>query len=53
MMHDYVSQRRARLVERYIDLCGRVSSLVVGTIAVEMIFQGTEGWLRSLGLLAG
>jgi small neutral amino acid transporter SnatA (MarC family) len=40
------------LVERYVDLCGRLSALVIGTIAVEMIFQGIEGWLKSSELLA-
>ncbi len=52
LLHDYLSQRRARLIERYIDVCGRVSALVVGTIAVEMIFQGIEGWLKSVQLFA-
>ena len=51
LLHDYMSQRRVKLVERYVDLCGRVSALVIGTIAVEMIFQGVEGWLRSIHLL--
>ena len=26
---------------------------MIGTIAVEMIFQGVEGWLKSVGLLKG
>jgi small neutral amino acid transporter SnatA (MarC family) len=51
-LHDFASRRHAMLVERYVDLCGRLSALVIGTIAVEMIFQGIEGWLKSSELLA-
>jgi multiple antibiotic resistance protein len=52
-VHDYVSVRNARLVDRYVDLCGRVSAMIIGTLAVEMIFQGVEGWLRSSVILGG
>ncbi len=45
-LHDVASQRREELVERYIDLCGRVSALLIGTFALEMIFQGVEQWWR-------
>ncbi len=45
-LHDYVKTRNEPLVERYIDIVGRISALVVGTIAVEMILQGIELWLK-------
>lgn len=47
-IHDVVRQRNEKLVERYIDIVGRLSALVIGTIAVEMILQGFEKWAGSL-----
>lgn len=44
-VHDFVRKRNEELVERYIDIVGRLSALVIGTIAVEMILQGFEKWL--------
>lgn len=45
MLHDYVKERNEALVERYIDIVGRVTALIVGTFAIEMILQGIEIWL--------
>ena len=44
-LHDYVRERNERLVGRYIEIAGRVTALVVGTFAIEMIMRGIEGWL--------
>ncbi len=44
-LHDVVSSRNEQLVERYVEICGRVASVVIGTIAVELIFQGIEQWI--------
>jgi len=44
MLHDYVRPRREPLVERYIEIAGRLTALFVGTISVEMIMQGLRGW---------
>lgn len=38
--HDHLRERNARLVERYVDITGRVSALMIGTFAVEMIVTG-------------
>lgn len=43
-LHDAVSARNEPLVDRYVDQCGRASALVIGAMAVEMIFQGLEQW---------
>lgn len=43
-LFDYVHERNEQLVERYIEAIGRASSLVIGTIAVEMIMKGVELW---------
>lgn len=45
-LHDVVQPRREALVERYIEIAGRITALVVGTIAVEMIFRGILAWLK-------
>lgn len=43
-VHDSVRDRYAELVERYVDVTGRVSALVMGTFAVEMILHGIDLW---------
>lgn len=49
-LYDFVLPRNARLVERYIEVMGRVTALVVGTFSIEMIMQGVAGWLHYLAL---
>ncbi|WP_144394206.1 MarC family protein [Pleionea sediminis] len=44
-IHDIVKPRNESLVERYIEIAGRVTALVVGTIAVDMIMRGIGSWL--------
>ncbi len=46
VLHDWIKKRNEQLVERYVDIVGRVSALIIGTIAVEMIFRGVETWLK-------
>lgn len=43
-IHDFVRQRRESLVERYIEIAGRITALFVGTVAIEMIMQGLTTW---------
>lgn len=38
--HDRLRDRNARLVDRYVEITGRVSALMIGTFAVEMIMTG-------------
>lgn len=40
--HDHLRERNARLVDRYVDITGRVSSLMIGTFAVQMIMTGLQ-----------
>ena len=47
-LHDYVRPRREPLVERYIEIAGRITALYIGTIAVDMIMRGTGVWLAKL-----
>lgn len=53
ILHDWVHGRSASVVERYVSIAGRISALVVGTIAVEMVFQGLEQWLASSRIIGG
>jgi multiple antibiotic resistance protein len=48
VLHDWVKERNEALVERYVEIAGRVSALLIGTIAVEMMFKGVESWLQGL-----
>jgi multiple antibiotic resistance protein len=45
--HDYVKERNARIIDRYMEIVGRLSALLIGTIAVEMIFEGLGSWLQN------
>ncbi|NJK27769.1 MAG: MarC family protein [Coleofasciculaceae cyanobacterium SM2_3_26] len=47
-LHDYVSDRNEKIVERYIDIVGRAMALLIGTFAVEMIMQGISAEIESL-----
>lgn len=44
ILHDRVRARHEPLIERYIEIVGRVMALVVGTIAVEMVMRGLSTW---------
>jgi multiple antibiotic resistance protein len=50
---DHVRTINERLIQRYVIIMGRVMALVIGTFAVEMIFQGIELWLKGLPGLIG
>ncbi len=42
--HDFARPRREALIKRYIEIAGRITALVVGTVSVEMIMQGVRTW---------
>jgi small neutral amino acid transporter SnatA (MarC family) len=44
LLHDYVRPRKEPLIERYIEIAGRITALFVGTISIEMIMQGLLSW---------
>jgi small neutral amino acid transporter SnatA (MarC family) len=46
LAHDYVKDVNARLIDRYVEVVGRISALLIGTIAVEMLFEGLGTWLQ-------
>ncbi len=41
-LHDRLKQDNAALIDRYIDLVGRMSALLIGTIAMDMIVTGAQ-----------
>ncbi len=41
-LHDFVKERNEALVERYVEIAGRVTALFVGTYAVEMLITAFE-----------
>lgn len=43
-LHGWVQERNEALVERYTDIVGRASALLIGSIAVDMIINGIELW---------
>lgn len=48
-LHDMIQYRGEgyeEKINRYIDVTGRIMSLVTGTIAVEMLLRGFEQWLK-------
>ncbi|WP_319478358.1 MarC family protein [Marispirochaeta aestuarii] len=51
IVHDYVRPKNEKLIERYMEIAGRITSIVIGTFAVEMIMQGLKEWLPKLGVL--
>ena len=46
-LHDFVRPRREALIERYIEIAGRITALYVGTVAIEMIMQGMGSWMEN------
>ncbi|XZG71493.1 MarC family protein [Chitinibacteraceae bacterium HSL-7] len=50
-LHDHAKARYARLTDRYIDIVGRISALLIGTFALDMILTGLSASLKPL--LAG
>ena len=47
-LHDIVRTRNEPLIERYIEVAGRVVALVIGTYSIEMIMQGVSQWMSLL-----
>lgn len=45
-VHDVVRPQRASLVQRYIEIAGRIMALYVGTVSVDMIMQGVRAWVQ-------
>jgi len=44
---DHMQRNNAALIERYVEVASRISAMVIGSIAVEMILRGLESWTRA------
>ncbi len=44
-LHDVMLPRNEAIVQRYLEIAGRVTALVVGTIAIDMIMRGVSTWI--------
>lgn len=42
--YDFMKKQNERVIERYVEIIGRVSALIIGTLALEMILTGLERW---------
>ncbi|MCA9113993.1 MAG: MarC family protein [Planctomycetaceae bacterium] len=45
-IHDHVRTTNADLIQRYIEIAGRITALYVGTVSIEMIMLGLRSWLQ-------
>ncbi|WP_139852419.1 MarC family protein [Acinetobacter pullicarnis] len=40
LSHDHLKSKHAKYIDRYFDIVGRLSALLIGTIAIDMIVSG-------------
>jgi len=50
IIHDRVQLKRAHLIDRYTEIMGRITALIVGTISIDMIMRGVKAWITKLQL---
>ena len=46
LIYDRIHEQHEELVEKYFDVAGRITALVIGTISIEMIMQGLNSWIQ-------
>lgn len=44
LVHDYIRPKNDTIVQRYIEIMGRIIALYVGTVSVQMIMEGVRTW---------
>ncbi len=45
-LHDWIIPRKEALIQKYIETAGRILSLYIGTVSINMIIKGLKVWLR-------
>ncbi len=45
-IHDFIHKTKELLIERYIEIAGRITALYIGTVAINMIMQGLSTWIN-------
>ena len=46
--HDHLRYKHAKYIDRYVDIVGRLSALLIGTIAIDMIITGILGVIAEM-----
>jgi len=46
IIYDKIHSKKEELVEQYIDIAGRITAFVVGTISIELIMNGLYFWIE-------
>ena len=46
--HDHLRYKHAKYIDRYVDIVGRLSALLIGTIAIDMMITGIVGVIRDI-----
>ncbi|MFP4546594.1 MAG: MarC family protein [Fidelibacterota bacterium] len=44
IIHDIVLPKNARVIDRYVSVMGKVTSLYLGTVAIQMLMNGIKDW---------
>lgn len=44
-IHDYVRPHQERLIQRYIEVIGRITALYIGSVSIEMVMRGIQTWV--------
>lgn len=44
-IHDNIATKKEDLLQRYFEVSGKITALIVGTISIEMIMEGLSYWL--------
>ncbi len=44
ILHDFVRPQNEAIVDKYIEITGRISALYIGTVSIEMIMKGLGTW---------
>lgn len=45
-LHDYVKPQNESIIERYIEIAGRITALYIGTVSIDMIIKGILSWIE-------
>jgi small neutral amino acid transporter SnatA (MarC family) len=48
LLYDRIHRKKEELIEQYIDIAGRVTAFIIGTISIEMIMNGIIFWIHRI-----
>ena len=50
ILFDFLSAKKEGIIEKYVEISGKVGALIIGTYAVDMIFQGVIAWIKKTAI---